>query len=223
MIFTSNQRKSAYKKLPEEVQDFIMSNATSEFIDARLKESGLSEIEADEADSEILYAMLGLQNLADAIRTIADITKKPLETYSKLSLDLQKEIFSKIPAEFLTAQTIPEKVIIIDAPIVSPVTTKEVELPPVILPMIEPGEVVHDTPPASKIEPVVQTIPPVVLPAAPVEPKVEFTAHTTPQTTPTVTPPAPKSIVEEKMSGPASISIPTSYKAGEDPYREPIQ
>ncbi|MDB5254103.1 MAG: hypothetical protein JWL80_169 [Parcubacteria group bacterium] len=230
MIFTKEQKKAAYKKLPEEIQDLIMSNDTSEFVSLRLKEVGLSEVEAEEADSQILYAMLGLQNLVDAIRTIAEITKKPLDTYSKLSLDLQAEIFSKIPAEFLITQTVPEKVITIEAPVIAPVTSKEVELPPVILPMIEPGEVVHDTPPQPEVEPVTpipQIVTPTALPVTPAELKVEFTAHTTPQTVTPVTPPivpvAPKSIIEEKMSGTISVSTPTSYQAGQDPYREPIQ
>ena len=97
MVFTKEQKKEAYKKLSPEVQDFVMSNETTELIENYLKEADLSEEQSTDADSEILYAMYGLQTLSGAIENIAKLSGKNINDLSKLKTDLDNNIFKNIP------------------------------------------------------------------------------------------------------------------------------
>lgn len=97
MPFTREQKKEAYKKLPPEAQDFVMSNETTELIENLLKEAGLSEEQNVSADTEILYALYGLQPLAVAIANIANLSNKNVDDFSKLKSNLENNIFNKIP------------------------------------------------------------------------------------------------------------------------------
>ncbi len=99
MTFTREQIKSAYKKLPPGVQDFVMDNETTELITQYLKEAGLSEEQNNLADSEILYAMFGLQSPYDTIGNISKLSGKPTKELMSLKANLEKNIFSKISKE----------------------------------------------------------------------------------------------------------------------------
>lgn len=103
MKFSREQKKEAYKKLSPEVQDFVMSNETTELIENYLKEAGLSEEQSISADSEILYAMYGLQTLSEAIDNIAKSSGKNINDLSKLKTDLDNNIFRNIPQEKSTS------------------------------------------------------------------------------------------------------------------------
>jgi len=96
MTFTREQKKEAYKKLSPEVQDFVMSNETTELIENYLKEAGLSEEQSIDADSEILYAMYALQTLSDAINNISKLSSKNISDLSKLKTNLDNNIFKNI-------------------------------------------------------------------------------------------------------------------------------
>lgn len=102
MTFTNTQIREAYKKLSPEVQNFIMDNETTDLITNHLGMAGLSEEQSTLADSEILYAMLGLQTLPDAISNIAKLSNKSLESLHRLKIDLENNIFVKIPISTLT-------------------------------------------------------------------------------------------------------------------------
>src|SRR3989344_3670927 len=99
MTFPREQRQKAYKKLAPEIQDFIMSNETTELITNYLKEIGLTPEQENLADSEILYAMFDLQTLSNAIENIAKISNKNINDLSKLKDNLKSNIFSKIQAD----------------------------------------------------------------------------------------------------------------------------
>lgn len=99
MKFTKEQKNTAYKKLSPEVQDFIMSNETTELIASYLKDINLSEEQIDLADSEILYAMFGLQTISDAINNIAKLSNKNVNDISRLKANLENNIFRKIKME----------------------------------------------------------------------------------------------------------------------------
>lgn len=137
MPYTKEQKRSAYKKLPPETQDLVMSNETTELIAATLKEVGLLEEQADLADSEILHTMFCLQSLDDAINNIAKLSNKSINDLSKLKSTVQDNILSKYKInikEFIeTNKSEPEK---ISVP----------EIPPENLPMVEKGEIAHDVP-----------------------------------------------------------------------------
>lgn len=96
-MITKEQKREAYRKLPSEIQDFIMDNETTEIISACLKEVGLSEDQTNLADSEILYSMLGLQSFSVAMNNIAQIAKRPIESLLKLKSNLEDKIFNNIP------------------------------------------------------------------------------------------------------------------------------
>jgi hypothetical protein len=97
MTFTREQIQNAYKKLPPEVQSFIMDTDTTELIEKYLKEVGLSEEQSNMADSEILYAMFGLQTLSVAIENIAKLSNKSIDSLSGLKAKLSNSVFNHIP------------------------------------------------------------------------------------------------------------------------------
>ncbi len=99
MTFTREQKKQAYEKLSPEVQDFVMSNETTELIGKLLRESGLSEDEEISADSEILYSLYGLQPLSIAIENIAKLSNRNLDNLSNLKMKLEDNVFGKIPQQ----------------------------------------------------------------------------------------------------------------------------
>jgi len=96
MSFTLQQRKDAYSKLSPEMQDFVMASETTEFISKILASYGLNEDESNTADSEILYALLKLQDLSSSIQNISSQTGRSVESLSGLKANLQKNIFDKI-------------------------------------------------------------------------------------------------------------------------------
>lgn len=96
MTFTKEQKKEAYEKLSPEVQSFIMDPETTDLIERVLSEHGLNEDQSNLADSEILYAMYGLQNLDVTIRNVAKIIGKSETELDKLKNKLLDSIFSKI-------------------------------------------------------------------------------------------------------------------------------
>src|SRR3990167_9277643 len=133
MTFTREQKQSAYKKLPPETQNLIMSNETTELISATLKEAGLNEEQENLADSEILYAMFCLQSLDDAINNIAKLSNKNPNDLSKIRSAVQNNILNKYKIgikDFINTNK----------------NTKAPAIPPTNLPMVEKGEVVHEVP-----------------------------------------------------------------------------
>jgi len=217
MKFTKEQQRAAYKKLPEDVRDFVFSNEVNDLIDEIKKEIGLTEEQSAVADVEILYSLIGLQNITSSIEEIAKVSNKQRQDLTKISQKLQSGIFDNIKdmginlEEFvlsnkserinpglqnkpITPETHASSEVFepkIETPAITPTPkTTAVEIPPANLPRIEPGEVVHDTKP--------QTAPPVV------------------ETKPTIPQPVQKS----------SIPVPpkpanSHYPDGQDPYREP--
>lgn len=96
MIFSKEQRKTAYQKLSPEIQSFIMDTGTTELILNYLTETRLTEDQTESADSEILYAMYELQSLSDAINNIAKLSNRNINDFSILKTNLENNIFSKI-------------------------------------------------------------------------------------------------------------------------------
>lgn len=96
MIFTREQIQNAYKKLSPEIQHLVLSEETTELIEKLLKESSLSEDQLTLADSEILYALYGLQTLSEAITSMAKLSNKNIDSLSDLKLSLEETIFDEI-------------------------------------------------------------------------------------------------------------------------------
>ncbi len=207
MKFSKEQRKEAYQKLPEEIQDLIMSNETDELISNYLKQTGLDEDQSNEADSEIMYAMYGLQSLDDALGHITKLSGRSLDDLSNLKAQLQESIFSKY-TEVKVAQQ-PSNTIHND------------------LPVIEEGEKVHTVPHDTTLDtmptPVkIKTNPAQPVPATPVS--APIVAPTTPEAS------LPKAPTNEKTRPHSDTPIKKNelktpdyrYPGGTDPYREPL-
>ena len=97
MTIRKDLQKSAYDKLSFEVKDFIMSAETTDFIQQSINEAGLSsEISRSAADGEIFSALLGLQNLNDAINNIAKTESKSPADLASFQTSLEKRIFEKL-------------------------------------------------------------------------------------------------------------------------------
>src|SRR3989344_1346248 len=96
MAFTAQQKKEAYKKLAPEVQDFVMSDEATELIATYLKEAGLSEEQSISADSEVLYMMLGLQDISTTITNIANLGGRSTDSLAKLKKDLEDNVLNHI-------------------------------------------------------------------------------------------------------------------------------
>ena len=135
MTFTLTQRKEAYKRLPPETQDLIMSNETTELITNIIKEIGSTKEQSDLADSEILYTLYCLQSLDDAINNITKLSNKNTNDLAKLKSTVQDNILSKYKIDINEFIEI-NKSNTVSAPIISPAN----------LPMVEPGEIAHTVP-----------------------------------------------------------------------------
>lgn len=99
MPYTKEKIRLSYEKLSPEIKSFIMSNDVLETIDKNLKNAGLNETEAEQADSEIFYTLLGLQNPDTAIKNIATICKKEIGSFQSLKENLVADVFNKVSSE----------------------------------------------------------------------------------------------------------------------------
>ncbi len=192
MSYTNAQLKEAGQNLSPEAKDFATSSEVIEMISTHLKNAGLSKGQAEDADSEILYALLGLQTLDDSMKNTASVVKKPVEELNPLKAKLRTDIFDKL-TEIERAH--PKKDAGEKKPVVQ-ATSLIPEIPPKILPAIEPGEMAHE----------VERLPTTDNP----QPTTEVKAPTTYNLQPTVN--------SEPTSTPKH-----AYPGGVDPYREPIE
>ncbi|MHB1330639.1 MAG: hypothetical protein ACYCY6_01590 [Minisyncoccota bacterium] len=232
MSFSRTQQQEAYKKLPSDTQDFIMLNETTDNINLLLRDSGLEKSTLQKADSEILFAMTGLQNLDAAIENISKISNKTPADYLDLKSKLKDQVFNKLdklkkdtattplissPGEE-TLQSIPEikKVeqeigpeILVEVPKPSDTNQKSVNLIP---------------PPAKEEEILLEPPKPDASPAslAPVDSATPAIQTTSAPTTAPQDNPKLKDFEERKKFVPEMPSNKPHYPTGNDPYREPI-
>src|SRR6185312_6583011 len=143
MTFTLSQRREASKRLPPNVQDFIISNEVTDLTSQLLQSTGLSEEQTILADSEILCALVGLQTLDTAIKNIATATQKPEGSLSKLKSDLWENIFKKIEALGIDESDFVEAS---KAASADRKTSSVLEVAPNNLPEVLPGQIAHNVP-----------------------------------------------------------------------------
>lgn len=136
MKYTLEERQGAYKKLPEEVQDFIMSNDVTDITTSLLQEAGLSGDNEELADSQIRYGMLGLQTLDTTIDNIAEIIQKKPEDLKSLKEALHDKVFSKYPELGKVSE---KEVTIQKVPEIHPTVTSEQSTPNIPTQSKEPG------------------------------------------------------------------------------------
>ncbi len=92
MSFTKEQIKTAYKSLPEKIKEIVTSPEISELILLTMKQAGLSEENAVQAEGEIFSSMLGLQTMNSAIDNISKVTNISVEKLSEAKNRINQEI-----------------------------------------------------------------------------------------------------------------------------------
>lgn len=223
MSYTQEQIRVAYKKLSEKVQDFVMSNDTTELISENLKGIGLSEGQVNIADSEIFYALLQLQTLDTTINKIAELSNKKIEELSPLKTALKESIFNNYPETEVVVNNTPnlDEKKTPEEPIIITKDTKEdamkelnrrsEEIQKMQAPLVQRTKpTTNDQRPTTetKILEIAPEIHPVIEPREVVHevPHVESKQTSNLQT-----------------SKPQTVSVPDyRYPKGKDPYREPI-
>lgn len=196
-MFSKEQKKEAYNKLPLEIKDLLVSPQTIDLVSEALENAGITGRSSYEADSEILFSLYGLQTLDKAIENIAQISGKEINKLDNLKQSIQKNILDKYSVDI--------NILIKSNEDITHRKTSVPEIAPEIHPMIEEGEKAHDVVPQPA--PVVQ-----------VE-KVEMRKQEAENTHQEVEVPNEESEIKVKPNLEFKNS---GYPAGQDPYREPI-
>lgn len=244
MQITTNDTRTAYRKLPEEVRGFVVAPETIETIAGLLNKAGLSEEQGIYADGEVFYTMLGLIHPNDAIKHIASNTGKKPQNLEGLKNDLKTYIFSHIPSEYLKTEEEKEiaqestslaSTVPVDTPELHhsselPEVSKEEEVeellpPPVEEKLIEAPELLTSIPVHTAVVEVPVVTPEVIAPAASAAP-TNLPTESIPEPIKSVefSPIQPEEKKEEKPEPKQETkSEPPRYSGGVDPYREPIE
>lgn len=96
MIFTKEQKKSAYHKLPPEVQNFVLSNEVIESIENISQKNGLSAEQSDLLDSAVYEKLLGLKTKEELSSELITLLKSTPDKISEIIKDLESNIFSEL-------------------------------------------------------------------------------------------------------------------------------
>jgi hypothetical protein len=203
-MFTKEQIKSAYKRLPDNLQEYI----TSPEIDGKIQKNIELFVNAnnrDSADREIYYSLIALQTLETAINKIHNLGDNE-EALKKLKGVLAIEVFGEIKKQLnidldefvaLNANSpVPAE------PIVPNEDEREVVRAEDHHPMVEVGMTAHETQPGER---------------------AIYNAPISPNQTPA--PKALQSIIETKLKeSETTRQLPRTphYPGGLDPYREPL-
>lgn len=179
----NSELKKLIDESPEPVKTLITSGEWFKAVEEIGRDYKLTNEQVSELGDEVMFVLLGLELHEDLTKNIREINIDPV---------IAREISEKIKFSIFDP-------VINWLPSANESNSKEIEERPIISPMIEVGEAVHD-----------------------VKPQAEA-PNTTPTPKPAQAPtPAPQPVkpLEERK---ASVSVPqSSYKAGQDPYREPI-
>lgn len=232
MDSTDKLIQNQFDALPAEVKEAVSRIPWKERVQSIAKREGLDAVRASSLETEtmlVLYGFVPADSYLENIMTELGVGDEQAERIEKLVID---EIFSDIEKQYEMIEALmpatdntppaPEKPKVeiesnkgTSIGISPEILAKSITLPeiaPDMLPKTVPGEVAHDVPPP-----------------APQVPQPEVASPAADVLTPTpepVVPPAPKSLIEEKLSQvtSAATQVPAvSYPSGKDPYREPLE
>lgn len=96
MIFTKDQKKVAYIKLPPEVQSFISSPEVIESIENISKKNQLNTDQEDLLDSIVYEKLLGLKTNEELSSELITILQSTPEKITEIIKDLESGIFSEL-------------------------------------------------------------------------------------------------------------------------------
>lgn len=174
--------KDIYRSLPEELKNIVATPEISNINDEIAQKHKLNDEQRLSLGDEITMRLMGIttrnafpENLKNRLQIkdeeiltiLEDINSKILSKISeKVSIAQEEYSQTKIKNNLSDMTNTPNQE--------EPTETTSIEIPPANLPMIEPGEVSHDTKP-QMTPPVVETKPtisqPAQKPSAPVPPK----------------------------------------------------
>jgi hypothetical protein len=219
-----------FKALPIEIKEALARTPWKERIADIAKREGLDDEKTTGLETETMLVLYGFTPVEEYNSNIMSEVGLESEVADRITKEVTDEVFAEIEKQYelieATTSAVEPKMVEISQPIVPvqnqmsptqtstltpPTTTTSpstIEIPPQTLPAVETGQSAHNTTPQEKA----------------------FMNTPVPAPTPAPIPSVPKSIVEEKMSqvtvASASAATPKaapSYKAGVDPYREPVE
>lgn len=156
--------RKIYQSLPDELQVVVATPETVAFNDSISKNNSLNKEQRLALGDEVTMRLLGITKKESFKENLKNRLQINEELVTKILNEINSNILSKIPEKVLTAQEeyaqaklkewlanpqITEQKVSENQDLESfpPTKTTELEVPPANLPMIEPGEVAHDTAP----------------------------------------------------------------------------
>lgn len=160
--------RKIYQSLPDELQVVVATPETVAFNDSISKNNSLNKEQRLALGDEITMRLLGITKKESFKENLKNRLQINEELVSKILNEINSNILSKIPEKTfvvqeeyaqtklkewlanpqITEQKVPENH---DLESLPPTKTTELEVPPANLPMVEPGETVHDTAPVAPI------------------------------------------------------------------------
>lgn len=95
-MFTLQEKKEAFKKLPDLIKDFIISNENIEIIESIASKFQLNETAADKLDSEVHDTMMELQTTTTMAINLKSELGVPEQTVNLIVTELNNQIFLKL-------------------------------------------------------------------------------------------------------------------------------
>ncbi len=203
MEYSKEIVREIYKAAPEEILDVLTSDETIEKISILAKKYSLSTEQGFILSYEITLYMIGLipdSSFEVELKNSLNLTDS---TEKSLKASIEQDIISKVSKDTLDSQRKLAQEKVSSPSIDIDNESKDLEIPPEILPMVEEGETAHDTLPES---------------AEPKKPEIEAKTENS----------IPNNIenrIEENKTEAAPQETPkpkSAYPGGVDPYREPI-
>lgn len=152
MIYSKETIKSVHRLAPDNIRDIITADITTQTISFIEETYSLNYEQAKNLDSIVMLRILGILKEIDLANELVSRLGISIEKAKKVSDEIQKRIISTVPVSIFQEQERMAESEIKNVGIApreeslqNSDNTKTVEIPPANLPMIEPGEVVHDT------------------------------------------------------------------------------
>ena len=96
MDFTKEQRKTAYQKLPEKLQDFISDSESTSKIDLIASKFSLTESQSGFLYDEILLIMIGLETEGELVKHLLTRLSVDKITATEIFYEVDKNILANI-------------------------------------------------------------------------------------------------------------------------------
>ncbi len=156
------------RSVPKEIRAFLARDEWSNIVQKISQRNNFSAEQKTALENEVIFVLVGMDSRENFKENIRNTTGIQEFLAREIEYEIDENIFKKVES-FLSTETEAEPVqkISENKPVIPEILTQQkvtaVEIPPANLPMIEPGEVVHDTKP-QMTAPVIETKPDVLQP-----------------------------------------------------------